>query len=206
MKFHIKKYFLFLFLISAGFSFSQADTSSQRGTIKIVKPKQGEVYIKVITNFNKFNLTKIKDRVARNEMYEPFPIVGAYPFPFNYNAYFNNCFRSTEIDMKGKETDTVTIEVTILENGKAYVKDKSPSLMVKGVPATYDDKTGAYELNNQHLNCLKFLKQINKWFPGYVVFPQKDKFRGSVVIKPNKKNVDVTGTITVYFSTIPFED
>ena len=56
------------------------------------------------------------------------------------------------------------------------------------------------------MNCLKFLKQIDKWIPGYVILPKKDKYRGEVVIKPNKKNVDVTGTVTVFFSTTPFED
>lgn len=200
----IKKYFLFLFLIIASFSFSQNDTTGHRGTIKITKTKGGEIYIKAIPNFNKFNLAKIRD--ASFEKYQPFPVLDAYPYPFNYTAYFNNCFRSKEIDLKGKKADTVIVEVTVLANGKVYIKDKSPSIMVKALPATFDDKTGTYELNNLHLDCLKFLRQLNKWFPGYVVFPKKDKYRGETVIKPDKKDVDVTGTITILFSTTPFEN
>jgi hypothetical protein len=49
------------------------------------------------------------------------------------------------------------------------------------------------------------MKQINKWVPGYVLLPKKDTFRGEVVIKPIKKNVDVIGTLVVLFSTTPFE-
>ncbi len=201
-----KIYFLFLFIFSSCFVFSQTDTSTHRGTIKIAKAKDGEIYIKAIPNFNKFNLDKIKREVVRNEMYQPFPVLDAYPYPFNYSAYFNNCFRSKEIDLKGKLADTVVVEITVLANGKVYIKDKSPSIMIKGVPATYDNKTGTYELNNLHLNCLKFLKQIKTWFPGYVVFPKKDKYRGETVIKPDKKDVDVTGIVTIYFSSTPFED
>lgn len=202
----IKIYCLVLFLFSSCFVFSQTDTTSKHGTIKIAKGKPGEIYIKAVPSFTKYNLLKIKREVARNEMYAPFPVLDAYPYPFNYTAYFNNCFRYKEIDLKGKLADTVIVEVTILANGKAYIKDKSPSIMIKGVPATYDAKQNAYELNNLHLNCLKFLKQITKWFPGYVVFPKKGKYRGETVIKPDKKNVDVTGTVTIYFSTTPFEN
>lgn len=201
----LKIYFLFFFLFSSCFVFSQ-DTLVKHGTIKIAKAKPGEIYIKAVSNYNKYNLDKIKREVARNEMYEPFPLLNLYPYPFNYSAYFADCFRNKEIDLKGKTADTVVVEVTVLANGKVYIKDKSPSIMIKGVPAIYDAKNDAYELNNLHLNCLKFLKQINKWFPGYVVFPKKDKYRGETVIKPNKKNVDVTGTVTIYFSTVPFEN
>ena len=202
-----KKVVLFIcVLFYTTVSFSQTDTATSHGTIKVVKAKPSEIYIKVVPNFNKYNLTKIKNDVARNEMYQPFPVLDAYPYPFNYNAYFNNCFRFKEIDLKGKNADTVVVEVVVLANGKTYIKDKSPSILIKGVPATYDAKNDAYELNNLHLNCLNFLKQIKTWFPGYVVFPKKDKYRGQTVIKPDKKNVDVSGTVTIYFSTTPFEN
>jgi hypothetical protein len=202
----IKKYFLFLFLFSTYFVFSQTDTTQLRGTIKIAKLKDAEVHVKAICTFNRYNVVESKDAMINVEKYQPFPVLEGYASPFNYNTYFNDCFSKKVIDLKGKSKDTVVMELKILANGKVYIKDKSPTMMVKGVPATYDNKTGSYELNNLHLNCLKFTKQIDKWIPGYVILPKKDKYRGEVVIKPNKKNVDVSGTITLFFSTIPFED
>lgn len=202
----IKTYFFLLFLLTSCFVFSQTDTTQVRGTIKVAKAKEGEVYIKVVTNFNKYNATEDKIDFVNNNKFQPFPVVEGYAYPFNYSDYFNDCFSTKEINLKGKSKDTVIMEVKILENGKVYIKDKSPTMMVKGVPATYDSRTGTYELNNLHLNCLKCLKQIDKWIPGYIILPKKDKFRGEVVIKPNKKNVDVTGTVTVYFSSTPFEE
>jgi hypothetical protein len=202
----IKTYFFLFFLFTSCFVFSQTDTTQVRGTIKIAKAKNGEVYVKAVCKFNMYNVAGGKGPWESVDKYQPFPVVQGYAYPFNYNKYFNDCFSKKVIELKGKEKDTVVMEVKILENGKVYIKDKSPSIMVKGVPATYDNKTGTYELNNLHLNCLKFLKQIDKWIPGYIILPKKDKFRGQVVIKPNKKNVDVTGTVTVFFSYTPFEE
>jgi len=202
----IKIFLSLSFFIYTSMSFSQTDTTPSRGTIKIAKPKDGEVYVKAICNFNMYNVADGKGAFESVDKYQPFPVVEGYAYPFNYNKYFNDCFSKKVIELKGKTKDTVVMEVKILENGKVYIKDKSPAIMVKGYPATYDKKTGTYELNNLHLNCLKFLKQIDKWIPGYVILPKKDKYRGEVVIKPNKKNVDVTGTVTVFFSTTPFED
>ncbi len=202
----IKVNFLISFFLISSISFSQNDTNQARGTIKIAKAKQGEVYIKAVCNFNRYNIPDGKIAISKDEIFQPFPIVDGYAYPFNYNSYYNTCFKTKEIDLKGKSADTVTIEVKILENGKVYIKDKSPTIMIKNLPATYDSKTGTYELNNLHMNCLKFLKQINEWIPGYYVLPKKDRFKGEVVIKPNKKNVDVTGTVIVIFSTTPFEE
>ncbi len=202
----IKKYFLFLFLFSPCCFFSQTDTNQLRGTIKIAKVKDAEVYVKAICNFNRYNVVESKDAMINVEKYQPFPVVEGYASPFNYNTYFNAFFSKKEIDLKGKSKDTVVLELKILANGKVYISDKSPAMMIKGVPASYDPQTGSYALNNLHLNCLKCMKQINKWVPGYVLLPKKDTFRGEVVIKPIKKNVDVIGTLVVLFSTIPFED
>ncbi len=202
----IKKYFLLLLLFTSCFVFSQTDTTQVRGTIKIAKAKDGEVYVKAVYNFNMYNVAAGKGAFESVEKFQPFPVVEGYAYPFNYNKYLNDCFSKRVIDLKGKTRDTVTVEVKILENGKVYIKDKSPTMMVKGLPATFDNKSGTYELNNLHMNCLKFLKQIDKWIPGYVILPKKDKYRGEVVIKPNKKNVDVTGTVVVYFSSTPFEE
>ncbi len=206
MNITIKTYFLLLFLLTSCFVFSQTDTTQVRGTIKVAKAKDGEVYIKAVCRFNNYNVTEDKIDFVNDNKFQPFPVVEGYAYPFNYSNYFNDCFSTKEINLKGKQKDTVIMEVKILENGKVYIKDKSPTMMIKGIPATYDNRTGTYEINNLHVNCLKCLKQIDKWIPGYIILPKKDKFRGEVVIKPNKKNVDVTGTVTVYFSSTPFEE
>ncbi|MBA3970670.1 MAG: hypothetical protein H0X46_00720 [Bacteroidetes bacterium] len=205
MNFSIRISFIFLFVLLAGLSFSQKDTVSKRGTIKVAKAKDGEVYIKAIPNFNKYNLSELRGDVTNDSKFQPFPVVEGYPYPFNYTRYFNDCFTTKEIDLKGKSADTVVMEVIILEGGKVYIKDQSKTIIVKGVPAVFNEKANAYELNNLHLNCLNFLKKIDKWIPGYVILPKKGKFKGEVVIRPNKKNVDVTGTVTIIFSSIPFE-
>ena len=202
----LKQLFIFSFLFCSCIVFSQTDTTRQRGTIKIGKAKNVEIYIKAIAEYTKYDLSKIKRDVSKNEMYQPFPIVDGYPFPFNYTQYLKSNFKNIEIDLKGKTNDTIVLEVMILANGKIYVKDNSLPITAKGVTANYDDKSGVYELGSLHLHCLDFIKKIKKWFPGYVVFPMKDKYKGEVVIKPNKKNVDVTGAITILFSTIPFEN
>jgi hypothetical protein len=205
MNHRIKKYFLFLFLFSPCFVFSQTDSTNLRGTIKIVKVKDAEVYVKAICSFNKYSFAQGKGTVESADTFQPFPIVEGYTSPFQYNRYINSCFSKKAIDLKGKSKDTVVLELKILANGKVYISDKSPTMILKGVPATYDPQTGSYELNNLHLNSLKCMKQINKWVPGYVLLPKKDTFRGEVVIKPIKKNVDVIGTLVVLFSTTPFE-
>lgn len=197
---------ILFFLLSICFSFAQTDTTQRRGTIKIGKPKDAEIYIKVISNFDNFDFPKIDHDFSRDELFQPCPIVEGYSYPFNYTKYFNDNFKSKQIDLKGKTNDTVVLEVKILANGKNYLKDKSKTMMIKDLPAVYNEKEGAFELNNLHLNCLSFLKNIKQWTPGYVVFPLKNRFKGETVIKPNKKNVDVTGTITILFSSTPFED
>ena len=201
-----RAYLIFLFILSGTISFSQEDSWNKRGTIKVAKAKDGEVYIKAIANFNKYNLSELRVDVTNDSKFQPFPVVEGYPYPFNYTRYFNDCFSTKQFDLKGKSADTVVMEVLVLENGKVYIKDKSKTMIVKGVPAIFDEKTGAYELNSLHLNCLNFLKKIDKWIPGYVILPKKGKFKGEVVVKPNKKNVDVTGTVTIIFSSTPFEE
>ncbi len=211
MKASIQKYFIILFLFASCLSFSQTDTNQVRGTIKIAKLKEGEIYIRVISRFDNYDLQKIplsimEKGVSKEDMFQPFPVVEGYPFPFNYTNYLTDCFKTKEINLKGKSADTIILTVKILANGKSYFKDKSKILMVNGIPAVYDKKQDAYEINNLHLNCINFMKKMDKWLPGYIVFPKKDKFKGEVVIKPYKRNVDVSGTITIMFSTTPFED
>lgn len=194
-----------LFLVAVECCYSQ-DTATARGTIKIAKVKDGEIYVKAVCKYTNYNLSDVSSGPGGFEKFQPFPVVDGYAYPFNYNSYVNDCFKNKEIDLKGKSKDTVTVEIKILENGKVYIKDKSPTMILKGRAVTYDNRTGTYEVNNLHMNCINVLKQIDKWIPGYVILPKKDKFRGEVVIKPNKKNVDVIGNVTYYFSTTPFED
>jgi hypothetical protein len=201
----MKNYFLILFLLSAGALFSQQDTTERHGTIRIGKPKQDEVFIKVISRFDQYDLIGLK-KTPVEKPFQPFPVVDGYAYPFNYTKYFRDKFKVLGVNMNGKKADTVVLEVKVLENGKVYIRDKSKIMMIKGQAAVYNEQEGAYEINILHLDCMNILKQIKKWFPAYVILPKKDKFRDQTVIKPDKRNVDATGTITVIFSTTPLED
>jgi hypothetical protein len=205
MKNRIQICFSVCFLWMTTLVFSQTDTTSLHGTIKVVKQKEGEIFIKAISNYTKYDVSKIAERIPTNEYYPPIPMMDNKASSFDYTAYFINNFKTTFIDLKGKTADTVVIEIIVLANGKAYLKDKSKVMMVNGVPAIYNENEGGYELNNLHLNCLSFLKNIKKWMPAYVVYPKKGKFKGETVLRPIKKNVTVTGTITILFSTVPFD-
>lgn len=196
---------IILFLFCTFCTFAQIDTTQKRGTIKIAKPND-EIFIKAIANFDNFELPDVNHDFLREELFQPVPVVKGYSSSFNYTKYFVDNFKSKQIDLKDKTIDTVIIEIKVLSNGKVYIKDKSQTMMIKGLPAVYNEKEAGFELNNLHLNCLTFLKNITQWLPGYVVFPKKDKFKGETVIKPIKKNVAVTGTIMILFSTVPFED
>ncbi|MGZ4034584.1 MAG: hypothetical protein ACXVP4_06935 [Bacteroidia bacterium] len=197
---HIRKIFLFFFLIITGVLFSQTDTSITRGTIKIAKANNGEVYIKATADFKTYDVAKLKLNFVPGTKFQPFPVVDGYAYPFNYTQYFNDCFKTIGADLKGKTLDTLIVEVIILSNGKSYFKEMA------GDDFTENVKPEAYDLKELHLNGLKFLRKIKRWFPGYIILPKKDKYKGEVVIKPDKKNVDVTGTITIVFSTTPFDD
>jgi hypothetical protein len=211
MNINIRIYSIFLFILSSLFSFSQTDTVTHRGTIKVGKEKGGKVYIKAFARYTDYDLSKLRDsdgNVSQDQFFQPFPVVHGYAYPFNYTRYFNENFKFkvVEVDLKGKKADTVFVEIKVLANGKVYVKDKSRTKLVNGVPAVYDEQVGAYELNSLHLNSLDLIKDIQQWIPGYVVLPKKAKFKKQVVIKPNKKNLDVTGTITIIFSSTPFDE
>jgi hypothetical protein len=202
----LKKYFFSFFLFSTCFGFAQTDTTQFHGTIKVVKPKEDKIYIKVTAEYGKYDFSDVKFQNVRENVFQPFPVVEGFAYPFNYTGYFNKEFSTKEIDLKGKAADTVTIEIKVLAKGKVYIKDKTPLMMMNGVPAFYNEQVGGYELNNLHLNCLTFLKKIKTWFPAYVMLPKKEKFKNQTVLKPSKKKIDSTGTITIFFSTTPFPD
>jgi len=192
-----KTLFVFLCFISvAAGSRAQTDTVQKKGTIRIAKPvaESDQIYIIASAQF--------KDMGSNS--FIPFPIVEGHAFPFNYTKFFNEKFRDIAIDLKGKETDTVTIEIKVLANGKVYLKDRSKSMMVQGRAVFYDEKSKMYELNNLHMHCLDFLKKIKEWYPAYTLDPRKGRFKGQTVIKPYKTNIDSGGVITIVFSSVPF--
>jgi hypothetical protein len=190
-------------LLLGGMCFAQTDTIPARGTIKIGKEKPGEIYIKAIASFGEYDDSKVRE--VQSKYFQPFPVVEGYAYPFNYTKYFRDRFKEKEIDLKGKSMDTVVLQLTILANGKVYVKDKSKTMLIKNTPVTYDEKRGQYEINNLHMHCINFMKDIKQWFPGYVEFPKKAKFKRQTVIKPEKKNVDCYGSVMIIFSTTAFD-
>jgi len=185
----------FLILSAAPFLAAQTDTVPKQGTIRIAKPVSEKTYILAAATF--------KDMGSNS--FVPFPVVEGHAFPFSYTKFFNDRFRNITVDLKGKERDTVTIEIKVLANGKVYLKDRSKSMMLNGRAVFYDPRTKMYELNNLHMHCLDFLKEIKEWYPAYTLNPRKGRFRGQTVIRPYKTNIESGGVITIVFSSTPFD-
>lgn len=192
----MRKWILFfLCCMAADRIAAQTDTTQKEGTIKIAKKQAEKTYILASATFKN----------PGPNGFIPFPVVEGHAFPFSYTKFFNDRFKNTAVDLKGKETDTVIIEIKVLANGKVYLKDRSPSMMINGIAVFYDPRSKSYEVNNQHLHCIDFLKKIKEWYPAYTLDTRKGKFKGQTVIRPYKTNIDSSGIITVVFSTTPFD-
>lgn len=179
-------------------AFAQYDTSQKHGTIKIGKTKDGNVYIKAIMNFDKYDLSKVDAYVTNDLIYPPFPGVEGYTFPFNYTKYFNEEFKAKTVNLEEKSFDTVRIEIKVLASGKVYITDKNPSV--------YNEQMGGIEKSRLQINSLFFLKKIKTWEPAYITIPKKDKFKKQTVIKPEITPLTASGILTILFSTAPFEE
>lgn len=206
----MKKYwFAFMFVLYTFCSFAQTDTLKTHGTIKIGKTKKDSIYIKADVSFYQFQEGHKKNAAVYSPKaaFPPRPVVpGTTTIPVDYKSFFYKRAKVKVSDLEGKTTDTVRIQLKILENGKAYIKDLTPLLVLNGVPAYYDSKNNGYMLDGTHWKCLKALREIEVWEPGYVLLEKKDKFKGQTVIKAKKKKLTSTGTLTVIFSLTPFDE
>jgi hypothetical protein len=207
----MKKYKFFLFFIFlAGFAFSQTKETKNRGTIKISKVKPDSIYIKAEMNFQQFqegNKTIAQPiNIPLNRVIIPFPKVPGNTIPFDYGQFCSRYIKIKKSDLENKISDTIRIQVKILDNGKAYYKDLTPLMILSGVPAYYDKKMNGYKLDAIHYKCLGALKQIKQWEAAYTVVEVREKFKKVIVVKPKKKHLSATGILTIVFSTIPFEE
>lgn len=203
------KFFLFFILITS-LAFSQTSETKNRGTIKISKVKPDSIYIKAEMDFQQFqegNKTITQPiTVPLNKVIVPFPKVNGNTIPFDYDQFCSRYIKIKKSDLANKISDTIRIQVKILDNGKAYYKDLTPLMVLGGVPAYYDKKMNAYKLDAIHYKCLSILKSIKQWESAYTVVEVKEKFKKVVVIKPKKKELSSTGILTIVFSTIPFDE
>ncbi|MES2140094.1 MAG: hypothetical protein V4511_10335 [Bacteroidota bacterium] len=151
---------------------------------------------------NKTNSRQIN--VPRNRVIAPFPKVPDNTIPFDYDQFCAKNIKIKKSDLADKISDTVRIQMKILDNGKAYYKDLTPLLVLSGVPAYYDKKMNAYKLDAIHHKCLNALKEIKQWEPAFTVLEVKEKFKKVIVIKPKKKYLSATGILTIVFSSVPF--
>lgn len=198
--------YIIIFLLNTCFAFAQTDSTHTRGTIKISKVKEAKIYIKASMNFNDYDVSKINVPVSREMRYTPFPGVDGYTFPFNYTRYITEKFKTKEIDIRGKLSDTVRIEIKVLANGKVYLKNKSRTMLVKDLPTPYDEKVDGIEWSSLQLYSFDFIKEIKTWEPAYIAVPTKEKFKKETVIKPKITQVTASGILTIVFSSTPFED
>lgn len=198
-----------LFMLITGFSFGQKEITDSYGIIKIVKINPDSVYIKAEMDFRQFQEgNKSSDQTVsiRNiNIIAPSPKVSGYSIPFDFNQFCNKKIEVKKKDLSNKVTDTVRIQIKVLDNGKVYFKDLTPLMMLNGVPAYYDKKKNAYKLDAIHWKCLNVLKQIKHWEPAYIIVGEKGSFKKMTVIKPKKKKLAATGVLTIIFSTVPFE-
>jgi hypothetical protein len=205
LKYRILVFFIFI----PCFIFAQAKPEEKHHTIKISKPKFDSVYIKAEINFLEFqegnkNSSSAKS-IAVNAVTAPFPIISGYSVPFDYNRLFNKNIEIEKSDLENKITDTIRIQLKILDNGKAYYKDLTPLMVLNGVPAYYNKTMNAYKLDAIHWKCMNVLKHIKQWEPAYVVVGVKDTFKKTTVIKPKKTKLAATGVLIIVFSLLPFE-
>lgn len=189
-------------------AFGQEDTLIKAGTIRIGKQKKDSVYVKANVLFSEFREGRKKVKGLQPGL----PSRAIAPVPkyngvsgFSLNLFFNKRVKIDLGDLAGRTTDTVRIQVKVLDNGKPYYKDLTPLLVLNGVPAVFDKKENAYKLDAIHYKCLNAAKSIEEWEPGYVLLEKVDKFKGQTVIKAKKKKIISIGVLTIVFSTIPFE-
>jgi hypothetical protein len=168
---------------------AQNDSASNSGTIKVSKGKAEDIYIRSYVNFRYEIPLKYLNGNSDYSIFQPFPVVDGYPFPFNYTKYFNNKFLVEKADLKDKLSDTVKIEINISAKGK--VSYQSKIMNTNNI------------LNTQSLN---FLKQIKEWYPGYLIIPERGTFKKQTVIKPHKVNLASNGIITIIFSKESFDN
>ncbi|MCE9540921.1 MAG: hypothetical protein K8R85_17140 [Bacteroidetes bacterium] len=207
----MKKYkFFLLFIFITGFAYSQSKQTKNHGTIKISKVKPDSIYIKTEINFLQFqegNKTILRPiNIPLNRVIEPFPKVPDNTVPFDYNQFCTKKIKIKKSDLGDKISDTIRIQIKILDNGKGYYKDLTPLMVLNGVPAFYDEKMHGYKLDAIHWKCLSALKEIKQWEPAYTVIEIKEKFKKVIVIKQKKKYLSATGILTIVFSSIPFEE
>jgi hypothetical protein len=77
--------------------------------------------------------------------------------------------------------------------------------MSNGRRAFFDTDTKE-EKSDLQVSCVRFLNEIEKWFPAYDMTTKLTSYKGRQVIKPVKKNKDATGIITIMFSYESFDN
>jgi hypothetical protein len=209
-----KTLFTFISFCIISFAIAQTDTTSNYGTIKVGKTKKENIYIRVYridscdALIDSYNASKVNGKFLNMMVYQPFPNVEGYLFPFNYSKYFIEKFKKTEIDLKGKNTDTVSIEIKIETNGKVYIRDDANYMLIKKMPVypLVKNNEAGYDIKQLHLICLNFLKEIKSWKPGYLAIPKQSTFQKKTVIKAHITTITFVQTLNIVFSTTPFDE
>lgn len=174
------------------------------GTIKIAKAKTGKTYIYAYLRIKNYELPKKMAMISQGQTFQPFPIVEGHSFPFNYTSFFTDCFNGQAINLEDKNADTAYFELHVSAKGKVFVRETSAPKKGTAYYEVAAESSSSVYVNPLHMRCIEHILSIKEWFPAYYEQPQKDKFRGEVVIKPNKTNVACTGIITIIFSKEPF--
>jgi hypothetical protein len=198
-------------IIITHFAFAQqSDTTIIHKRIKVGKRQIDSLFVKAEIKFFQFQTGNkmSNEQVSMQSSYilPPVAYIKAYRAPVNFNQLYNARIENSMKDLDNKETDTVRIQVKVLDNGRAYYKDVNPLLMIKGMPAYYDEKMDGYKLDPIHLSCMNVLKEIDEWRPAYSVTEKREQYKKRTVIKPKKKKLSAVGILTIVFSKTSFDD
>jgi hypothetical protein len=208
----IQKWCTFLlFIFSINVLLAQVDSNKTHGTIKISKPTSDSIYMKATVTFYEFQKGNKKSTSVT------YPLLKSITIPkpqslknkdtiHDYSTYFRKNIEIKSGELENKISDTVRIQIKVLDNGMPYYKDLTPLMVLNGVPAYYDAKENAYKLDDIHYKCLKVLKNIENWSPAYVEMQVKGKFKNTTVIKLKKEKLAATGILTIVFSSVPLND
>ena len=219
---------LLTFLIVSFHCYSQTDTVSKQGTIKIVKARDS-IYIKAFAEFKVFELEYKKNGsspnavekafdkmlLAINQGYsDPKPSLNDSSIQFDYSSFFNQINRK-EINLGEKNCDTVEIRIDITYDGKVYCRDLKTQMRLANNILKYDKKLNGYKNSSfsTHFSSFNRIKSIEKWTPAKAMVSKQSHFR-IIFGKLNRKDktsekrkrklvpqaTNSSGIITIIFS------
>lgn len=214
-------FLLFFVLTYSCNMFSQTDSITKRGTIKISK-KVDSTYVKADMFFYKYSaentneqLKKItyqdiindaKANTTRKPLLVAHPKIKEKSTAFNYTKYFSYNQHTRNVNLGENQTDTVRLIVHVTKKGEVRYVDLTPMQKQGKIVAVYDPVEKIYKVDLVHYKVFNAFNELIKtnWEPAYLIEPKKGELKKITVIKPHKTKVNASGLLTIIFSKSPF--